>query len=231
MKKNGLIIAASAIVLLSACKNSTISDNEKKGIKEVVNLYGGKVKYSKEDSGALNKNVFEIDLSKSRFADQYTNNPELPASGIAYAFYKKLGTDKQKYTHIKCKLVLSDGEKIDFEYPVNELELVSSKMKIAVKITDLIKQRNFNAIKPMLDDSSYAQYNKDEFIKNLEETDLQHAKANELVIVGYRFYKIYGKDILHISGQLIRGAQANAFSIDIDPNDPKERAVMINYTI
>jgi len=231
MKKYGLAIVGSIVVLLSACNNSKISDNEKKGIKEVVSLYGGKVKYSKEDSAAVKKNVFEIDLSKSRFADRYTDNPELPASGVAYAFYKKLGDDKQKYTHIKCKLLLSDGEKVDYEYPVNELELVSSKMKIAVKITDLIKQRNFNAIKPMLDDSSYAQYNKDEFIKNLEETDLQYAKVNELIIVGYRFYKIYGKDILHISGQLMRGAQANAFSIDIDPNDVQERAVMINYTI
>lgn len=231
MKKNGLIVTVAVLVLLSACKNSSISANEKKGIKEVVNLYGGKVKYAKEDSAVVNKNIFEIQLSKSRFADSYIQNPELPASGIAYAFYKKLGNDKQKYTHIKSELLLGDGEKVEYEYPVNELEMVNSKIKIAEKITDMIKQRNFEAIKPMLDDSSYAQYNKDEFIKNLEETDLQHAKANELVIIGYRFYKIYGKDILHISGQLMRGAQANAFSIDIDPNDPKERAVMINYTI
>jgi NAD dependent epimerase/dehydratase family enzyme len=231
MKKQGLIITATVLILLSACKNPGISDNEKKGIKEVVNLYGGNVKYAKEDSAAVKKNIFEIQLSKSRFADSYIQNPELPASGVAYAFYKKLGNDKQKYTHIKSELVLSDGEKVEYEYPVNELEIVNSKIKIAEKITDLIKQRNFEAIKPMLDDSSYAQYNKDEFIKNLEETDLQHAKANELVIIGYRFYKIYGKDILHISGQLMRGATANAFSIDIDPNDPKERAVMINYNI
>ncbi len=231
MKKKGLIIAASVSLLFAACKNSKISDNEKKGIKEVVNLYGGRVKYSKEDSTAINKNVFEIELSKSSFADKYTNNPELPASGIAYAFYKKLGNDKQKYTHIKSELLLSDGEKVGFEFPVNELELVNSKIKIAEKITDLIRQRNFDALKPLLDDSSYAQYNKDEFIKNLEEADRRYAKANELVIIGYRFYKIYGKNILHISGQLMRGAQANAFSIDIDPNDRQERAVMINYTI
>jgi hypothetical protein len=231
MKTSGFIVAASLAMFFTACKNSTISENEKRGIKEVVSLYGGKVKYIKEDSAAVNKNIFELQLSKSRFADAYIQNPGLPASGIAYAFYKKLGSDKQKYTHIKSELVLGDGEKVEYEYPVNELELVNSKMKIAEKISNLIKQRNFEAIKPMLDDSSYAQYNKDEFIKNLEETDLQHAKANELVIIGYRFYKIYGKDILHISGQLMRGAQANAFSIDIDPNDPQERAVMINYTI
>lgn len=231
MKKNGFLMIASFALLFTACKNSKISDNEKKGIKEVVSLYGGKIKYAKEDSAAVNKNIFELKLSNSRFADSYIKNPELPASGVAYAFYKKLGNDKKKYTHIKSELMLSDGEKVEYEYPVNELELVNSKMKIAEKISELIKQRNFEAIKPMLDDSTYAQYNKDEFIKNLEETDLQHAKANELVIVGYRFYKIYGKDILHISGQLMRGSQANAFSIDIDPNDPNERAMMINYTI
>ncbi|MGC4035303.1 MAG: hypothetical protein QM764_05025 [Chitinophagaceae bacterium] len=231
MKKSGIITAAVAMLFLGSCKNKMISANEKKGIKEVVNLYGGKIKYEKEDSESVKKNVFEIQLSKSNFADRYTTNPELPASGIAYAFYKKLGNDKQKYTHIKSELLLSDGEKVGFEYPVDELELVSSKMKIADRITDLIKQRNFDAIKPMLDDSSYAKYDKDKFIENLKETDMQYGKANELVIVGYRFYKIYGKDILHISGQLMRGSQANAFSIDLDPNDTQERAVMINYTI
>jgi len=51
------------------------------------------------------------------------------------------------------------------------------------------------------------------------------------VIVGFRFYKLSGKDILHISGQMMRGASANAVGIDIDPNDQQGRAIMINYKI
>jgi hypothetical protein len=80
-------------------------------------------------------------------------------------------------------------------------------------------------------DSTYGDYNREEFIKNLEETDSRLGKANELVIVGFRFYDLAGKNILHISGQLMRGATANAVSIDIDPTDKQERAIMINYKI
>jgi hypothetical protein len=234
MKKNWILMATIMVLFLASCKNRTISENEKKGVKEVASIYGGKVKYVMGDSAAdtaNEKRFFEVELSKSKFVEQYANTPELPASGIAYAFYKKLGNDKTKYTHIKSELILNNGKKMDFEYTVNELEIVNAKIKIADKIIALIKQGNFDAIKPMLDDSSYAKYNKDEFIANLKETDAQYAKVNELVIVGFRFYKIYGKDILHISGQLMRGSQSSAFSIDLDPNDQQERAMMINYTI
>ena len=234
MKKNWIIVCIPALILAGSCKNSSISENEKKGVKEVVNLYGGKVIVSKLDSTtpAGNKNIVQLQLSQSKFADNYTDMamPELPASGVAYAFYKKLGNEKQKYTHVKTQLVLKNGEKEDYEFPVNELELVNSKIAIAQKIADLIKQKNYKALKPMLD-SSYGGYNKDLLIENLEETDSRLGKANELVIVGFRFYKLSGKDILHISGQMMRGASANAVGIDIDPNDQQGRAIMINYKI
>ena len=235
MKKNWLFIASAFTLFFVSCKSRGITENEKKGVKEVVSLYGGKIKYSTGDTAATDtsgiKNFFELELSKSKFVEQYASTPELPASGIAYAFYKKLGSDKQKYTHIKSDLVLNDGKKVEYEYPVNQLEMVSVNIKLAQKIADLIKQGNFEAIKPLLDDSSYAKYNKDEFIANLKETDSQFEKVNELVIVGFRFYKIYGKDILHISGQMMRGAKANAFSIDMDPNDQQGRAIMIHYSV
>ena len=234
MKKNWIIACISVLVVAESCKNSSISENEKKGVKEVVNLYGGKVKISKQDSSTPsgNKNIVEVQLSQSKFADNYTDMamPELPASGIAYAFYKKLGNDKQKYTHVKTQLILKNGEKQEYEFPVNELELVNSKIGIAQKIAELIKQKNYEGLKPMLD-STYGGYNKDQLIENLEETDSRLGKANELVIVGFRFYKLSGKDILHISGQIMRGASANAVGIDIDPNDEQGRAIMINYKI
>jgi hypothetical protein len=234
MKRNWILIVAGMTLLLSACKPKAITENEKKGLKEVTSIYGGKVKYLQGDSAvdtSEEKRFFELQLSKSKFIELYKESPELTASGVAYAFYKKLGNDKQKYTHIKSELILNNGNKLEYEYPVNELEIVNTKIKIADKIIALIKQGNFDAIKPMLDDSSFAKYNKDEFIANLKETDSHLEKVNELVIIGFRFYKIYGKDILHISGQLMRGTQANAFSIDLDPSDVQERAVMINYKI
>ena len=234
MKKNWIILSIPVMFLLNSCKNSSISENEKKGVKEVEKLYGGKLKVSTQDSStpAGNKNIVQLQLSQSKFADNYTDMamPELPASGIAYAFYKKLGDEKQKYTHVKTQLVLKNGQKEDYEFPVNELELVNSKIGIAQKIGDLIKQRNYEALKPLLD-TTYGGYNRSQLIENLEETDSRLGKANELVIVGFRFYKLSGKDILHISGQMMRGASANAVSIDIDPNDEQQRAIMINYKI
>lgn len=232
MKKNWIIVSISVMIVLNSCKNSTISENEKKGVKEVVNLYGGKLKVSKQDSSTPtgNKNIVQLQLSQSKFADNYTDMPELPASGVAYAFYKKLGDEKQKYTHVKTQLVLTNGTKEEYEFPVKELELVKSKVGIAQKIADLIKQKNYEGLKPLLD-TTYGGYNKDQLIENLEETDSRLGKASELVIVGFRFYKLSGKDILHISGQLMRSASANAVGIDIDPNDQQERAIMINYKI
>jgi hypothetical protein len=234
MKKNQLIAGIAVMVVVFACKNSSISENERKGVKEVVALYGGQVQVSEQDSAtpAGNKNIVQVQLSQSTFAENYTDMamPELPASGVAYAFYKRLGNEKKKYTHVKTQLLLKNGDKEEYEFPVNELELVNSKIAIVQRIGDLIKQRNYEELKPMLD-STYGGYNKEQFIENLEETDSRLGKANELVIVGFSFYKLSGKDILHISGQMMRGATANALSVDIDPNDRQERAIMINYKI
>src|SRR5690242_12185746 len=110
MKKNGLMIGILAIVILNSCKNSSISENEKKGAREVESLYGGKLKILKEDSSTPsgNKNIVQLQLTQSKFANNYLDMPELPASGVAYAFYKKLGDDKQKYTHVKTQLVLNN---------------------------------------------------------------------------------------------------------------------------
>ena len=63
------------------------TDNEDKGIKEIVNFYGGYCEYSigttiSTDSGT--KKYFELKLTKSEVADKFANIPEFTASNIAY---------------------------------------------------------------------------------------------------------------------------------------------------
>ena len=230
MNKHWIIIIVAGM-FFTACKNTTISENEKKGMKEVQTLYGGKLKYSTGDSAADQageKKFFQLELSGSKFVDKYYKTAELPASGMAYAFYKKLGDDKNKYTDIKSVLVLSGKDTMRYDYKVAELELVQSKVKIAEKIAQLIKNKDYEALKPLLSDSTV---NKNDLIENIKSMEAQLGNAGELVIIGYQFYNVYGKDFLQISAQVMRDTKSNAFTIVIDPNDRQERALTINYTI
>src|SRR5438309_8729239 len=97
-------VLSSLLMVISCTGNFKITDNEDKGVKEVLSLFGGYCKYSigwDVSTKTGKKKYFELELSKSAFVDNMADMTELPASGVAYYFYKNLKGERRKYTHIK----------------------------------------------------------------------------------------------------------------------------------
>lgn len=122
----------------------SITDNEDKGVNEILNFYGGYCKYALGASVTNKegkKKYFELELSKSEILDRHAKVVQMPASNIAYLFYKNLNEERDKYDEIQTVLIITDGEKSVFKYSTKELQLVEKRMRIANKVVNLIKHK------------------------------------------------------------------------------------------
>jgi hypothetical protein len=212
-----------------------ITDNEDKGVKEILKNYGGQCKYSigmTISASDGNKKYFELEMSKSELIEKYSQIVEMPASNVAYLFYKNLKEEKSKYDEIHIVIIFNDGAQKTFVYPVARLETVNKKMAIVNKLIGLIKDKKFEAIKPMLNDTSFVKYDKNELINSMAKIEPTIGTIKEFLPYGFRFHEMdNGRENLHISGVIIRDQQSNEFSIDIDPNSTKEEVIIFDYKL
>ena len=213
----------------------SITDNEDKGVKEILSTYGGELKYSggfKDSfsiaSGVEHEKYFELDLSKSDVMEKLSNIVGMPASGMAYIFYKNLKEEKSNYTEIRSVIIFNDGTKSTFKYPTKELEIVSKKMDLVNKVVDLIKEKKFKEITSMI--SANVKYNKDEIISNMNKGEQIFGNAKGFMFGGFRFNTFDNNvELLHISGNILCDKQNHEFSIDIDQNSSKDELQNIQY--
>ncbi len=215
----------------------SISDNEDAGVKDVLGFFGGYCEYSIGKFVSTEKNskkYFELKLSKSEAIEKFADNLRFPASNIAYRFYRNLNSEERKnYTHIKSIIVLSDEKEVKFEFSTWELEIVDKKMAFVKHVVSIIKEKRFDDLAPLLNDSSYVQYDKNELIENLKKVDSQFGNVTDegFRIFGYKINAIdkKGNDILHISGAILRDIRANEFRLTIDPYSDELEILMLQY--
>lgn len=197
MKYLGLSILIASTLTITSCDNRhegeqkptllsnalSITDNEDKGIKEILDFYGGYCKYAIGASASTEtgkKKYFELELSKSEVIEEKAKVAQMQASNIAYLFYKNLNKEERaNYDEIHTVLIFADGEKMTFEYPFKQLELVNQKMKVVNKVVGLIKVKNFEALRPILNDTALVTYDKNELITNLVKVDPQFDNITE----------------------------------------------------
>jgi len=237
------------ILALSACMDSPkgemtigqtkhysdITDNEDTGIREVLNLYGGKCKYSSgiAASGSFgSKKYFELQLTNCNSLEQRRNLSELTAANVAYLFYKSLKNEQKNYSEIRTEITFDDDE-YKGKYPDSLLDIVVTKMKIVSAIIDLLKVKNYNAVADTLNDNNFfVNFNKAEFIENIKKVDASLGNIKEFVPYGFSFFDtVDGKTLLHISGLVRRDKMSNEFSVNIDPASNDGKAIMIKYEL
>lgn len=214
-----------------------ISDNEDAGVNDVLGFFGGKCEYSIGKSVSTeekSKKYFELRLFESEAIEQFSSNPKFPASNIAYRFYRNLNKEeRQNYTHIKPVIVFKDGSEIEFEFSTWELEIVDKKIPFLNKVVNMIREKRFDDLSPLLNDSTIAEYDKNELIDNLKKVDPQFGNVTDegFRIFGYKIDALdnKGNDYLYFSGAIIRDIQANEFSLIIDPYSDKEEIFLMQY--
>jgi hypothetical protein len=212
-----------------------ITDNEDKGVKTILGYYGGYCEYAVGRSASSDKGgikYFKLELSNSVVIESNAGVAEMPASNIAYLFYHNLKEEKNNYDEIHTVLVFKDGSKREFAYPKDKLEMVDIKMSVVEKVVALLRDKNFNAIEQMIiADSSLIQYNdRKKLVTRVAEFESQFGRAKEFSPRGFRLFKIKdGRDILHISGIILRDKKNTEFSVDFDLMATGDTIIQFNY--
>ena len=214
----------------------SITENEDKGIKEIIEFYGGQCEYGVQNKVYTNKDNetnFWLKFSKSASVDSLAKVAELPVSNIAYIFYKNLDKEKSSYNQIQSELIFGDGGTMKFSYTIAQLEKVKSKIQLVDEIVNLIKNKNFKDIKNyLIVDTALFKYDKDILISNLQKADPEFGNASDIIPYGFKFSKAEnGQEILHISGLIKRDKQSNYFSINLDPNSLKKEVYSLDYQL
>jgi hypothetical protein len=246
MKKNILLLL---IALFTSCIHKTtandqsridtglmeITENENKGIKEILSLYGGECSYTKGISSANGQNVryFKLEITKSRAIEKDSNIVGRPASNIAYIFYTNLVKEKTEYDEIRVSILLKNGTSTNVAYSMDTLEVVKNKMIIADGIVALIKSKKYSILKTRLkQDDSYIKYDKDKLIDTFIEADPICGNVIEFRQVGFDFLDLpSGNKMIHISGYIIRDIKNNAFSVDINANKDSDQIFICQYKL
>lgn len=246
--KNMTLLILSVLLILSSCSNHEkkagttllgnlieITENEQKGIDEILEYYGGYCAYSvgfdsSTESGTTN--YFEFEISESRAVEKYKSMAEMPASNVAYLFYKNLGEEKSNYEHVNVILKYNNGGESKFVFSKNDLELVDKRMPTVIEIIELIKRGEFEEIKSMLAiEDEYAEAI-NSLVSNMENQDTLFGNVIEFHPYGFRMNEtVNGKRGLHISGAVFRDKQNHEFSVDFDLEQPENRALTLGYKL
>jgi hypothetical protein len=212
----------------------SITDNEDKGVKEILSFYGGQCEYSVGASASTadgKKKYFELKLSKSDAIERFSNKIEMPASNIAFLFYKNLLEEKSNYDEIHSVIIFNDNTEKTFQYSLKKLELVSKRMQLANKVVELLTKKDYENLKSLLN-SDFAQYDKNKLISNIIKYEPQFGDIKEFRPFGFRINESKnGISLLHISGMLIREVKNTEFSIDVDLNSEKDEVLILQYKL
>jgi hypothetical protein len=234
-KTINLIIVIIFCGLFAGCSKNVvkITQQEDNGIKEVLKVYGGVCKYA--ISYSLNtkdgkERKFKIELSQSSGVEKYAKIAEMPASNIAYLFYKNISTQEETYNAIIVDIVFNDKSKQSFEFNTNTLDLVMQKMPTMNSVVALLKDRKYKVLEGLLDAESLVKYDKSRLIKNIDSLDARFGNITTYIPMGFRFDRRNGGEkTLHLSALIKRDIEPHHFSIDMSANPDSNHIYIINY--
>lgn len=207
---------------LLSCKQLKISDNETKAIEEIGSLYGGNYSYSIK-LGASTKSgktkTFGIEVSNSEFLNQNKKLAEMYASNMAYTFFKLTKGEANKYSSIVTTIEFDQGEQATYEYNMEMLKTVDSKMIYVQKIVDILKKKDYKKISEKITTGAIVpEENREKYIEKLKSMDSTFGDIYTFTPMGFRVgSNNENKQILHIAGSLKRSKTDTQFSIDLSP--------------
>jgi hypothetical protein len=217
-----------------ASKIVSVSDNEYKGINEVLDFYGGNCIRHKGyiTQNGVKQTYFELELEQSRLLEKLSYIIEMPASNIALIFYENLNNDeKEKYSLIRVTINFMDSKKSQFDFPINILETVTEKSETLNEVSNLMKISDYSTLSELFykeNDSGFS----NERIKDVcNELDTKYGKIDSLQFQGFSFFKSKernNKDYLILAGIQYRSLQNIPLVITIDSRKETIEESIIN---
>jgi hypothetical protein len=175
------------------------------------------------------KKFFELKLQGSQAVNQFEKVAQMPASNIAYHFFKNLDKESDRYNFIRSVIIFESGKEYTKEYTTEELKIVKSKMRLVEQIIDILKRKDYQSLEKNLNDS-VVEYDKREIVNTIKNADEQVGGILGFNLLGFRFIQ-YNQDanLLHISGVLKREKTNVNFSVDV--NSGPDEIYLVRYEL
>jgi len=210
-----------------------VTDNELNGVDAILDFYGGECKYGIGASASNiegKKKYFELEMSKSESIDKRLNKVHLPSSNIAYLFFKNLKQEKKNYDEIHVTLISKENVKQEFIFSIELLERVEKRMSLAHRTVDLLKEKKYEDLKSMMN-NDLIPFDKEQLIPRLQKIEPEFGNIKEFLFFGFKVVPYKGKNLLHLSGAIMRDKTNNEFSIDIDFDSDKNELYQFLYKL
>lgn len=95
----------------------------------------------------------------------------------------------------------------------------------------LIKNKDFEQLKNILNDQETFRYDKNELVANMERMDPEFGSITEYRLFGFNFSSAGNDQILKIYGIVLRDKNNHELSIFLDPNSKKEEILKLDYKL
>jgi hypothetical protein len=166
-----------------------------------------------------NTKTFGIEVSNSEFINQNKKLAEMYASNMAYTFFKLTKGEANKYDKIITTIEFEQGEQVTYEYSMEMLKVVDSKMNYVEKIVDILKKKDYKKISETITTGAIVtEENRQKYIEKLKVMDSTFGDIYTFTPTGFRVgSNNENKQILHISGSVKRSKTDTQFSIGISP--------------
>ena len=219
------LLAMLMIGIFTGCNNIVISKKETSAVQEVLNFYGGicnRIKGFSHKNGET-ENYFKLEMSKSDLLEQYTSMLDIPASNIAYIFYKNLGDEKGKYTHIKVKINLNNGQDHEYKYSTKELKEIQSFEPILLNTPQKVKDQDYTGLIKTFDDSIAMNLTESQLRSLCSSVDSTYGDIKEIQFQGFAFANAEsdGKPLIYLAGVMVREKENTQFSLFVNRKNKK----------
>jgi hypothetical protein len=197
-----------------------ITDNEDKGIKEILAFYGGYCEYSIGSTigSEGTEKYFELKMTESGLLEKLAAINEMPSSNIAYLFYKNLTQEKVKYSYIKVVIELKNKGISSRSFQISDLKILEQKIDVIYQVSDLISKSNFEKLFALIDKSAIPDLTLDKVTTLCKQVENQCGTIDSLTFQGFSFFKLEdGTGLLHLAGIQSRKKQNIPLSIIINP--------------
>ena len=151
MKK---ILTTLIFLSIISCKIGE-TETEKNAVQKVLDFYGGLCLKSKgfETKNGVQKNYYELVMSKSTLLNQDSNHLKSHSANIAYLFYSNLKDEKGNYNEVRVKINLENNDSETFQYADKDLIEIENLLPKVAKITKNILQNDYQTLASQFDKS------------------------------------------------------------------------------
>lgn len=149
------ILSVLVLIILFSCNKVIETENEINSVQAVLNFYNGECLKSKgfEKNNGVDKQYYEIEISKSELLNQSPDELKSHSANIAYLFYSNLKSEKSNYDEIKVTINLSNGESQSFKYADKELDEIENLQPKINEIIECVKTDDYKSLTKQFEDS------------------------------------------------------------------------------